>query len=187
MHSQAQSRTCRPVTPVFAFSPCHSHPTSCCSAAEIMAVLFFHTMRYKAQDPRNPHNDRFVLSKVRALAARGLWLGVHPHSLCPSPGPGSLASAFRGRLSPLHLHRSTPDPVSHVRRPGTSPFACTGCPSVPYSQLDPAVKEQELGLASHSSAEPMDLSKALNTRNEEGDNGSAECPAWALAGRLHLV
>lgn len=45
----------------------HSHPTSCCSAAEIMAVLFFHTMRYKALDPRNPHNDRFVLSKVRAL------------------------------------------------------------------------------------------------------------------------
>lgn len=31
-----------------------------------MAVLFFHTMRYKALDPRNPHNDRFVLSKVRA-------------------------------------------------------------------------------------------------------------------------
>jgi hypothetical protein len=23
------------------------HPTSCCSAAEIMAVLFFHEMRYK--------------------------------------------------------------------------------------------------------------------------------------------
>uniref|UniRef100_A0A8D1BAJ7 Transketolase n=1 Tax=Sus scrofa TaxID=9823 RepID=A0A8D1BAJ7_PIG len=42
------------------------HPTSCCSAAEIMAVLFFHTMRYKAQDPRNPHNDRFVLSKGHA-------------------------------------------------------------------------------------------------------------------------
>ncbi|MEJ1276608.1 transketolase [Cricetulus griseus] len=44
----------------------HSHPTSCCSAAEIMAVLFFHTMRYKALDPRNPHNDRFVLSKGHA-------------------------------------------------------------------------------------------------------------------------
>ncbi|KAK1332293.1 hypothetical protein QTO34_006966 [Cnephaeus nilssonii] len=42
------------------------HPTSCCSAAEIMSVLFFHTMRYKSQDPRNPHNDRFVLSKGHA-------------------------------------------------------------------------------------------------------------------------
>lgn len=42
------------------------HPTSCCSTAEIMAVLFFHTMRYKALDPRNPHSDRFVLSKGHA-------------------------------------------------------------------------------------------------------------------------
>ncbi|KAK2496140.1 hypothetical protein MC885_005925 [Smutsia gigantea] len=42
------------------------HPTSCCSAAEIMAVLFFHTMRYKALDPRSPHSDRFVLSKGHA-------------------------------------------------------------------------------------------------------------------------
>lgn len=41
-----------------------SHPTSCCSAAELMSVLFFHTMRYKADDPRNQCNDRFVLSKV---------------------------------------------------------------------------------------------------------------------------
>ncbi|XP_067854835.1 transketolase-like [Heptranchias perlo] len=42
------------------------HPTSCCSAAEIMSVLFFHTMKYKAQDPKNPNNDRFVLSKGHA-------------------------------------------------------------------------------------------------------------------------
>lgn len=27
-------------------------------------MLFFHVMRYKAKDPRNPCNDRFVLSKV---------------------------------------------------------------------------------------------------------------------------
>uniref|UniRef100_A0A7N6BEW0 Transketolase n=2 Tax=Anabas testudineus TaxID=64144 RepID=A0A7N6BEW0_ANATE len=39
------------------------HPTSCCSAAELMSVLFFHVMRYKANDPRNQCNDRFVLSK----------------------------------------------------------------------------------------------------------------------------
>ncbi|NP_932336.3 transketolase-like protein 2 [Danio rerio] len=42
------------------------HPTSCCSAAELMSVLFFHTMRYKAGDPRNPCNDRFILSKGHA-------------------------------------------------------------------------------------------------------------------------
>ncbi|XP_027960238.1 transketolase-like protein 2 isoform X1 [Eumetopias jubatus] len=42
------------------------HPTSCCSAAEIMSVLFFHTMRYKRTDPQHPDNDRFILSKGHA-------------------------------------------------------------------------------------------------------------------------
>ncbi|XP_045320008.1 transketolase-like protein 2 [Leopardus geoffroyi] len=42
------------------------HPTSCCSAAEIMSVLFFHTMRYKQTDPGHPDNDRFILSKGHA-------------------------------------------------------------------------------------------------------------------------
>uniref|UniRef100_A0A4W4EP45 Transketolase n=1 Tax=Electrophorus electricus TaxID=8005 RepID=A0A4W4EP45_ELEEL len=43
------------------------HPSSCCSAAELMSVLFFHTMRYKADDPRHACNDRFVLSKKLAF------------------------------------------------------------------------------------------------------------------------
>ncbi|KAJ8257514.1 hypothetical protein GJAV_G00186410 [Gymnothorax javanicus] len=42
------------------------HPTSCCSVAEIMSVLFFHAMKYRPEDPRNPNNDRFVLSKGHA-------------------------------------------------------------------------------------------------------------------------
>src|SRR5437870_6318771 len=42
------------------------HPTSCCSAADLTAALFFGHMRY---DPKNPHyanNDRFILSKGHA-------------------------------------------------------------------------------------------------------------------------
>lgn len=42
------------------------HPTSCCSIAEILAVLFFDEMRYHVHDPRNPSNDRFILSKGHA-------------------------------------------------------------------------------------------------------------------------
>ncbi|XP_029477662.1 transketolase-like [Oncorhynchus nerka] len=42
------------------------HPTSCCSVAEIMSVLFFNTMKYRPEDPRNINNDRFVLSKGHA-------------------------------------------------------------------------------------------------------------------------
>lgn len=43
----------------------YRHPTSCCSVAEIMSVLYFHTMKYRPEDPRNFNSDRFVLSKVR--------------------------------------------------------------------------------------------------------------------------
>src|SRR3954470_20394826 len=42
------------------------HPTSCCSAADLIAALFFGHMRF---DPKNPHyrnNDRFILSKGHA-------------------------------------------------------------------------------------------------------------------------
>ena len=42
------------------------HPTSCCSMAELMAVLFFDVMKYHLKDPRNGANDRFVLSKGHA-------------------------------------------------------------------------------------------------------------------------
>ncbi|MEK7294399.1 MAG: transketolase [Nitrospirota bacterium] len=42
------------------------HPTSCCSAADIVAALFFSVMRYDPKNPRNPNNDRFVLSKGHA-------------------------------------------------------------------------------------------------------------------------
>ena len=42
------------------------HPTSCASAAEIVATLFFSEMRYDPRQPHNPDNDRFVLSKGHA-------------------------------------------------------------------------------------------------------------------------
>lgn len=42
------------------------HPTSCLSAADIVAALFFHAMKFDPADPSNPHNDRFILSKGHA-------------------------------------------------------------------------------------------------------------------------
>src|SRR5579872_5330006 len=42
------------------------HPTSCASAAEIMAVLFYSVMRYDPCDPHNRESDVFVLSKGHA-------------------------------------------------------------------------------------------------------------------------
>jgi transketolase len=42
------------------------HPTTCLSAADIVSTLFFDEMRFDPKDPRNPDNDRFVLSKGHA-------------------------------------------------------------------------------------------------------------------------
>src|SRR5262245_56373179 len=42
------------------------HPTSCCSAADLVAALFFAEMRFDPKDPGLPGSDRFVLSKGHA-------------------------------------------------------------------------------------------------------------------------
>jgi len=42
------------------------HPTSCLSAAELVAALFFYHMRYDPKNPQYHNNDRFILSKGHA-------------------------------------------------------------------------------------------------------------------------
>ncbi|MCS7186285.1 MAG: transketolase [Armatimonadetes bacterium] len=42
------------------------HPTTCLSASDIVATLFFTSFRYDVSNPENPLNDRFVLSKGHA-------------------------------------------------------------------------------------------------------------------------
>ncbi len=42
------------------------HPSSCCSAADVVAALFFDHMTFDAKNPQYDHNDRFVLSKGHA-------------------------------------------------------------------------------------------------------------------------
>ena len=59
------------------------HPTSCMSAAEIMAALFFHAMKFDPANPNANHGDRFVLSKGHAapvLYAALAEAGVFPVS-----------------------------------------------------------------------------------------------------------
>ncbi len=43
------------------------HPTSCFSAADIIAALFFNELRYDYKNPSNPNNDRFIMSKGHAI------------------------------------------------------------------------------------------------------------------------
>ena len=42
------------------------HPSSCCSAADVVAPLFFAHMKFDPKNPQHDHNDRFVLSKGHA-------------------------------------------------------------------------------------------------------------------------
>ena len=59
------------------------HPSSCCSAADIVAALFFFVMRYDPKNPKAPNSDRFVLSKGHAaplLYAAWAEAGLFPKS-----------------------------------------------------------------------------------------------------------
>src|SRR6266566_5064605 len=42
------------------------HPTSCASAADLVAALFFAEMKFDPSDPHHPLSDRFILSKGHA-------------------------------------------------------------------------------------------------------------------------
>jgi len=44
------------------------HPTSCMSAAELVAGTFFYAMKFDPKNPNSPDADRFVLSKGHAAA-----------------------------------------------------------------------------------------------------------------------
>src|SRR5690348_486177 len=59
------------------------HPTSCMSAAELMAGIFFYAMKFDPKNPNSPDSDRFVLSKGHAapvLYAALAEAGVFPES-----------------------------------------------------------------------------------------------------------
>ncbi len=50
------------------------HPSTCCSMAEIMSVLFFDQMRFDPKTPRAHHTDHCVLSKGHAAPI--LWAAL---------------------------------------------------------------------------------------------------------------
>ena len=47
------------------------HPTSCLSCADLVSTVFFHFLRFDVDNPKNPLNDRFILSKGHAAPI--LW------------------------------------------------------------------------------------------------------------------
>ncbi len=84
------------------------HPTTCLSAAEIVAALFFAEMRFDPKDPQHPEADRFVLSKGHGapiLYAAWAEAGALPAGRSAEPsqdhvrprGPSDAAAAVRRR------------------------------------------------------------------------------------------
>jgi transketolase len=57
------------------------HPTTCLSAADLVACLFFREMRWDPADPRDPAADEFVLSKGHAAPL--LWAAYAEAGVLP--------------------------------------------------------------------------------------------------------
>ena len=75
------------------------HPTSCFSAAEAVAALFFAEMRFDPKNPQHPGSDRFVLSKGHAAPVL--------YAAWAEAGAGNPTAALRwlDRLTPDQLAR----------------------------------------------------------------------------------
>lgn len=94
------------VWPVVLSSLASSHPTSCCSVAEIMSVLFFHTMKYRPEEPRNINSDRFVLSKVPLsthLDIPNPLTSLRGNTGIPGPDSGETFTCTVWRLPKVHF------------------------------------------------------------------------------------
>src|SRR5579864_1880666 len=78
------------------------HPTSCFSASELAAGVFFYAMNFDPKNPNGPESDRFVLSKGHAaplLYAALAEAGVFPESRVMTLRQAS--SELEGHPTPL--------------------------------------------------------------------------------------
>src|SRR5258708_5807732 len=78
------------------------YPTSCLSAADLMAATFFHAMRFDRANPNSLTSDRFVLSKGHAapiLYAALAEAGVFPISRLMTLR--QISSELEGHPTPL--------------------------------------------------------------------------------------
>lgn len=74
------------------------HPTTCMSAAEIMACLYFDEMKYDIGKPHHEGNDEFVLSKGHASPI--LWAAMAEAGIIPK----TQLKTYREYPSPLEGH-----------------------------------------------------------------------------------
>jgi len=130
------------------------HPTSCMSAAEIVAALFFAEMRFDPHDPQNPEADRFVLSKGHAAPILyAAW---------------SAAGAFP-REDLLNLRKFTSDLEGHPT------------PRLPFVDVTTGSLGQGLCAAVGIALNARRIQSAYRTYVVLGDGESAEGSVWEAA------
>ncbi len=130
------------------------HPTTCCSAADLVAALFFAEMRFDPKDPHHPGSDRFVLSKGHAaplLYAAWAESGAFP------------------REEVLHLRELTSDLEGHPT------------PRLPFVDVATGSLGQGICAAVGSALNARRIKSDYRTYCLLGDGESAEGSVWEAA------
>jgi transketolase len=135
------------------------HPTTCMSAAELMAALFFGEMRFDPKDPRHPLADRFVLSKGHAapiLYAVWAELGALP------------------RESLLELRKLSSDLEGHPT------------PRLPFVDVATGSLGQGLAAGVGIALNARRIESSYRTYVLMGDGETAEGSVWEAAASAHF-
>lgn len=138
------------------------HPSTCCSAADIVAVLFCAEMRYDPKDAARPDNDRFILSKGHAAPLLyAAWAEV----------------GIVSRESTLTLRELTSDLEGHPT------------PRLPWVDLATGSLGQGLAAGVGSALNARRIGSDYRTYVILGDGEMAEGSVWeaAQSGQFHQV
>src|SRR4249919_1725488 len=135
------------------------HPTTCLSAAEIVAALFFAEMRFDPKDPQHPEADRFVLSKGHGapiLYAAWAEAGLFP------------------RADLLNLRKITSDLEGHPT------------PRLPFVDVATGSLGQGLAAGVGIALNARRIKSDYRTYVLLGDGESAEGSVWEAAASAHF-
>ncbi len=130
------------------------HPSTCASAADLVAALFFAEMRFDPANPRHALNDRFVLSKGHAAPLLyAAWAAV----------------GFIDRDDLLNLRRIDSDLEGHPT------------PRLPFVDVATGSLGQGLAAALGSALNARRLGSDYRTYALLGDGETAEGSVWEAA------
>ncbi len=138
------------------------HPSTCCSAADIVAALFCGEMRYDPDDAGRPDNDRFILSKGHAAPLLyAAWAEV----------------GIVSRAATLTLRELTSDLEGHPT------------PRLPWVDLATGSLGQGLAAGVGAALNARRIGSDYRTYVMLGDGEMAEGSVWeaAQSGQFHAV